>query len=139
MRKTSFAFLLIATCFCACGASSKVVGTWQLDAKATIDGILAKLPNDEKSAPMRGMMETMMGKSTGSIEFRGDGTLTQQGEMMGNKSNGEGTWTEQDGVLTIKATDAGKEVSVQAKIDGGTMTLSMNQGPMAIDMIYRRK
>lgn len=130
----------------ACGGGSKVAGAYVLDTEALVTTVMAqmkdKMPKDADAAQMKAAAEGMAKQMSGTMDLTADGKAALSMTVpMAGKIDASGTWTEASGTVTIKTKEGDKpEETKTGKVGAdGAITVSMDQGGMKVDMVFKRK
>ena len=137
----------------ACGAGADpAVGTWKLDATATVEGMRATMDKQMEGQPEEmkklaaQMMDTMVAAMKGSMELKADGTATGSMTMpnpMGgepSQSNATGTWKNENGSVSITMAEEGQDGETSSgKLEGDTLTMTEQQGGQEMKIVFKRQ
>jgi hypothetical protein len=133
---------LLAACG---GGASAAAGVYELDKAAFKEAMLAAMPAEAKqSKEAMGMVDSMAGGMSATIELKADGTasfdmkMTMMGQAKEEKATG--TWKLDGSNLTIVTKEKdGKEESKTATYSNGSFSIEENDGGQKMKMTFKRK
>ena len=141
-----FACLLLIP---ACGQDNTAAGSYTVDIKPTIDGIIEtesagkELPAEQRAAMetmFKGMFEKMNFNLNADLTCTGDSEITIMGTT--KKSSTKGTWSIEGGKVTINTTheDGEEKASTQTgTYKDGKLTIDMEQAGKKITLYLKKK
>jgi hypothetical protein len=123
------------------------VGSWTLDGAATLEASKASMfagMSEEEQAAASGMMTNLFSKMNATMTIAADGTISGvMDSPMGDASQKtSGTWTHENGVLTMVTTDEGSDeaTTVTGSVEGDRFSVVMpaDNGP-EMTMVFLRQ
>jgi len=134
----------IAILLTACGrpAESDFVGTWELDREAFGEGVrsvVAEVADPQERDFALSMVSAIVSESSGSLEFRQDGTYAVQLTVMGETIQENGTWVAEGSAVTMDGVDShGTREVTTARLDGGLLRL-VPDDPNDPPVVFRKR
>jgi len=123
-------------------ATSSAAGSWELDREVIRAAM--QLEIDQIEDPMEkagaGMMLSMLENLSMTIDLNPDGTCTGTMTMMGDTDESTGTWTLNDGVITITMVNAdGEPEAMTGTLRGDRFELHDIDENSSMKMVFRRR